>query len=79
MISSRWMFVTGTSAVGTRYSSSRVTTYMWSSLSGICPVPRAEAAFTRVGGQISVMPCSRVWMPIMKSMSARWSAAPAPR
>src|SRR5436190_527616 len=37
-ISSRWRFVTGTSAVGTRYSSSRVTTYIWSSLSGIWPV-----------------------------------------
>ena len=34
--------MTGTSAVGTRYSSSRVTTYIWSSLSGIWPVPRAD-------------------------------------
>src|SRR3990170_2020435 len=42
-ISSRWMFVTGTSAVGTRYSSSRVTTYISSSLSGSLPV-RAHLA-----------------------------------
>src|SRR6059036_3658569 len=51
-ISSRWRLVTGTSAVGTRYSSSRVTTYIWSSLSGIWPVPVADAVLTTAGVQI---------------------------
>ncbi len=56
-----------------------MTTYIWSSLSGICPVPRAEAAFTTAGGQISVKPFSVVWVRRKKSMSARCIAAPAPR
>ena len=30
------------------------------------------------GGQTSVMPCSCVWRSRKKSMSARWSAEPAP-
>ena len=34
---------------------------------------------TSAGGQISVMPCSRVWTPMNQSISARSSAAPAPR
>jgi len=47
--------------VGIRYRSSRVTTYIWSSLSGIWPVPVADTALTTAGGQTSVMPFSRVW------------------
>ncbi len=53
-----------------------MTTYIWSSLSGIWPVPRADASLTTAGGQTSVMPCSRVWMSRKKSMRARWRAAP---
>ena len=78
MISSRCRFVTGTSAVGTRYRLSRVTTYIWSSLSGIWPVPRALSSLTTTGGQTSVNPNSAVSVSMNHWMSPRSSAEPAP-
>ncbi len=71
------MLVTGTSAVGTRYSSSRSATYIWCSLSGSCPVPRAEAALTSNGVHSSRYPAPSASSSI-REMSARSRRAPGP-